>query len=243
MSDRDAGEGAEHVETIAELRKSFAYGSRSNLDVKFVNELSDSQFGEFLSELLLAVGDVVDQGDTDGVIDAAFRWQVQAYRDGRVGNPDNFSYHYDDTPWAQMTKPLSESRVALLTSSGHFVDGQDPKPFGVENMTQQEAEARIKDFVKEPPTLTVIPSDTPSENLRVRHGGYPVRAAKADHQVVFPLRIMEALDNEGVIGEFATDSYCFVGAAAQGRLKKTIGPEWGQMLKDKEIDAVLLVPI
>ena len=104
MADQDASEGAENVETIAELRKSFAYGSRSNLDVKFVNELSDSQFGEFLSDLLLAMGDVVDHDDTGGLIDAAFRWQVQAYRDGRVGNPDNFSYHYDDTPWTEMMK-------------------------------------------------------------------------------------------------------------------------------------------
>ena len=110
-------------------------------------------------------------------------------------------------------------------------------------MTQEEAEARIKDFVAEPPTLTVIPSDTSSDQIRVRHGGYPVRAAKADHQVVLPLRIMETLDSEGVIGEFAAETYTFVGAAAQGRLKKTIGPEWGEMLKSKDIDAVLLVPI
>ena len=243
MPDQTASDGADHVETISELRASFAYGSRSNLDVEFLNELSDAQFGDFLSDLFSGLGDVVDHGDTSALVDAAFRWQAQAYGHGQDAHVDNFHYIYDDTPWTEMTKPLSESRVALMTSSGHFVDGHDPKPFGVEAMTQAEAEARIMDFLAEPPTLSVIPSDTSSDKIRVRHGGYPVRAAKADHQVVLPLRIMETLDSEGVIGEFAAETYTFVGAAAQGRLKKTIGPEWGEMLKSKDIDAVLLVPI
>lgn len=231
------------TETIEELRQSFQYGSRSNLDIKFVDKLSDAEFGDFLSEILLAVGDAVDHGDPAAVVDAAYRWQVTAYRGNSHNLPKEYQYKYDDVPWATMSKPLSESRVALLTSSGHFVDGDDPKPLGVENMSQQEAEDRMPEFLKEPPTLSVIPSSTDLANLRVRHGGYPVRAVKADPQVVLPLRIMENLAADGVIGEFASNAYSFVGAAAQGRLKKTIGPEWGEMLRDEQIDAVLLVPI
>ena len=231
------------TETIEELRQSFQYGSRSNLDMKFVDKLSDAEFGDFLSEILLAVGDAVDHGDPEAVVEAAYKWQVQAYRGGPTGMPEGFRYAYDDTPWATMSKPLSESRVALITSSGHFVNGDDPKPFGVENMSQEEAEARMADFLKEAPTLSTIPTSTDLANLRVRHGGYPVRAAKADPQVVLPLRIMESLADEGVIGEFAPNAYSFVGAAAQGRLKKTIGPEWAEMLREQDIDAVLLVPI
>lgn len=232
------------TETIEELRHSFQYGSRSNLDIKFVDKLTDAEFGDFLSELFLAVGDAVDHGDPTAIVEAAYKWQVTAYGGGGNGQMSKeYRYKYDDVPWAPMTKPLSESRVALLTSSGHFVDGHDPKPFGVENMSQQEAEDRMADFLKEPPTLTTIPSSTELSNLRVRHGGYPTRAAKADPQVVLPLRIMESLQADGVIGEFFKNAYSFVGAAAQGRLKKTIGPEWGEMLRDEQVDAVLLVPI
>lgn len=233
---------ASTTETIAELRKSFFYGSRKNLNYKFVNDLSDSEFGDFLEEYFGASSKVIDTGDPSAMAEVHYRWQVHAYR-GHLGDPANFAHRHEDTPWAPMTKPLSESRVALITSSGHFVDGDDPKPLGIENMTQDEAEDRIMETIKEPPSLSVIPSDTPFEQIRVRHGGYPVEGAAVDPQVVLPLRIMESLAADGVIGEFADTSYSFVGAAAQGPIKKRIGPEWADMLKAAEIDAVLLVPI
>ena len=230
------------TETIAELRNSFFYGSRKNLNYKFVNDLSDAEFGDFLDEYFTAAGVMTDTGDTSALMDVHYRWQVVGYR-GHLGEPDTFAHRHSDTPWATMAKPLSESRIALITSSGHFVDGDDPKPLGIENMSQEEAEDRIMETIKEPPSLSVIPSDTAFEQIRVRHGGYPVEGAVADPQVVLPLRIMESLETTGVIGEFAQDSYSFVGAAAQGPIKKRIGPEWAEMLRDAEVDAVLLVPI
>ncbi len=230
------------TESIAELRKSFFYGSRKNLNYKFVNDLSDAEFGDFLEEYFQAAAAIIDSGDPSALSDVHYRWQVQAYR-RHLGDPADFAHRYEDTPWAPMTKPLSESRIALMTSSGHFVDGDDPKPLGIENMTQDEAEDRIGETIKEPPSLSMIPSATAFEQIQVRHGGYPVEGAATDPQVVLPLRIMEALDDEGVIGEFADMSYSFVGAAAQGPIKKRIGLEWAEMLRDAEVDAVLLVPI
>ena len=43
---------------------------------------------------------------------------------------------------------------------------------------------RIMEFLKAPPQLSAIPTDTPATALRVRHGGYDVRAAQADANVV-----------------------------------------------------------
>lgn len=230
-------------ETIEQLRESFFYGSRSNLNMKFLAGLSDQQFGDFLVDVLGAVGDAVDYGDPAAVIEVAYQWQVEAYSGPHKLGESNFRYKYDDTPWAEPKKPLAESRVAVLTSSGHFVDGDDPKPFGVEDMSQAEAEARIQESIKLPPTLSKIPRSTSFDDLRVRHGGYPVQAAIADPQVVLPLRILESFEAEGVIGEVAPDAYSFVGAAAQGRLKKEIGPEWAEILHDNDVDVALLVPI
>jgi len=39
------------AETVEELRKSFFYGKRSNLNFKFVKDLSDKEFGDFIAEL------------------------------------------------------------------------------------------------------------------------------------------------------------------------------------------------
>lgn len=230
------------TETIEELRRSFFYGSRSNLDVKFLKDLDDAEFGSFVEELLGAVSATIDDGDPIGVIDALYRWQIQAYA-GHLGDPADFPHRHDDTPIATLDRPLSEARVALMTSSGHFVEGDDPEPFGEPAMTQAEAEARIGEFLREAPSLSAIPIDTPADRLRVRHGGYPVSAAAADHQVVLPLGHLRDLAADGIIGEAASTAYSFVGATSQVRLRRDVGPAWAEQLRDDEVDAVLLVPV
>jgi len=232
----------ESPESIAELRSSFMYGRRSNLNFKFVRDLSDAEFGDFLEELFDGVAQTSDDGDSDRIVDIAYRWQVHAYF-GHLGDPNDFQHRHDDTPLAEFNKPLSECRVALLTSSGHFVDGDDPQPFGEVAMTQAEAEGRIGEFLRVAPELSSIPVDTPADKLRVRHGGYPVQAAVADHQVNLPLGHLRTLVEEGVIGELAPTAYSFVGATSQVRLKKEVAPAWAEQMKKQAVDVVLLVPV
>lgn len=229
-------------QTADELRRSFFYGARSNLNVKFLKDLDDAEFGDFLEELFAAASATADDGDADRVTDVLYRWQVQAYS-GHLGDPADFPHRHDDTPIATLSKPLSECRLALLTSSGHFVDGDDPEPLGVVGMTQAEAEARIGEFLREAPTLSAIPVGTPAEELCVRHGGYPVDSVAQDHQVALPLGHLAELADEGVIGELAPTAYSFVGAAAQARIRKSVGPAWAEQLADERVDAVLLVPV
>jgi len=229
-------------ESIEDLRRSFSYGSRSNLNFKFLKDLSDEEFGHFLEQLLAAVDSSMDDGDATGAIDVAFRWQVQGYS-GHLGDPAEFRHRHDDVPLATMSKPLNESRVALITSSGHFIDGDDPQPFGEPSMSQQEAEDRIQEFLREAPTLSAIPFDAPSEQLRVRHGGYPVRAAATDHQVALPIGHLQALRDEGIIGDLVPDAYSFVGAASQLRIQRDAGPAWAEQLKDIGTDVALFVPV
>lgn len=230
------------VETIEALLKSFAYGSRSNLNFKFLKDLTDEEFGDFLEELLGGLGHAIDDGDARQLVDTAYRWQVHAYA-GHLGDPADFPHRHEDTPVAELSKPLSESRVALLTSSGHFVNGDDPEPFGVPAMTQAEAESRIAEFLSVAPDLSAIPVDTPPGELRVRHGGYPVQAVAADHQVALPLGHLKSLETQGVIGELSSTAYSFVGATSQLRLKKTIAAKWAEQLHADAVDAVLLVPV
>ncbi|MGI9606868.1 MAG: glycine/sarcosine/betaine reductase selenoprotein B family protein [Acidimicrobiales bacterium] len=230
------------AETISDLRSSFFYGSRSNLNVKFARDLSDAEFGDFLAELFDALGGAMDTGDASEMTDVTFRWQAKAYKN-HLGDPADFRFKYDDVPFTAMTKPLAECRLLLLTSSGHFVDGDDPEPLGVKDMSQEEAEARITEFVKVEPNLSRIPIDTPPDRLRVLHGGYPVQTSIADNQVVLPLEHLRTLTSEGVIGDLVEDAYSFVGAAAQGAMRSKTGPAWAEMAKDLDADAVLLVPI
>ncbi len=228
--------GDKPTETLEDFKDSFFYGSRSDLNFKFLSDLEEAEAGQFFKDLLWKLGDASNDGLLDPVLDHIFDWQIKAY----TGKP---RWTYEDKPFTPLGKPVSKTRVGLLTSSGHFVDGDDPNPFGVENMTQKEAEERIMEFIKNPPQLSIIPIDTPKEKLRVRHGGYDTRSAKIDPNCVLPIDRMKELAASGQIGEFHPKAYSFVGATAQTPINKKVGPAWAEMLKAESVEAVVLVPV
>lgn len=223
-------------ESFEEFKNSFAYGSRTDLNFKFLAGLPDQEAARFFQELLRKLSDAFDDGQLDQIVDHVYEWQVRAYA-------GEGSWTYTEGPFTPLRKPLSESRLVLISSSGHFVEGEDPEPFGVKNMTQAEAAERILQCIRSEPTLSVIPVGTPNEKLRARHGGYDVRGARTDPNVVFPHEILLDLEEEGVIGELAPEAYSFVGACSQRRLLKESGPEWVRLLQKRDLDAALLVPV
>ncbi|HUT14851.1 MAG TPA: glycine/sarcosine/betaine reductase selenoprotein B family protein [Anaerolineae bacterium] len=227
---------ASQHEAFEAFKNSFSYGSRTDLNFKFLKSLSDQDAARFFQDLLWKMGDSFDDGDLDRLVEHVYEWQIRGYSGAK-------RYAYQDGPFTLLRKPISESRLVLLTSSGHFVEGQDPEPFGVKNMTQKEAIDRIGEFARTEPQLSSIPIDTPRERLRVRHGGYDIRAAQADPNVAFPLDRLVELRNEGLIGELLPEAYSFVGATSQTRLLKQAGPKWVKMLTQQQIDAALLVPV
>jgi hypothetical protein len=224
-----------HAESFEAFKNSFYYGSRTDLSFKFLASLSSEDAARFFQDLLWKLGECFDDGQYGRLLEHVDAWQVRGY-----AKPGSFAY--DDRPFTPLRKPVSRSRLALLTGTGHFVEGHDPEPFGVPNMTQAEAAARINEFLKAAPVLTAIPMDTPRDRLRVRHGGYDIRAAQADPNVVFPLERLRELEREGAIGELAPHAYSFVGATSQLRLLKETGPEWAALLREQAVDAALLVP-
>jgi hypothetical protein len=182
---------------------------------------------------------VLDTGDPAALIDRVVELQSSAYRRRDVAE----RYRYPDAPFTAPRRPVSESTVGLLTSSGHFVDGDDPRPLGVDDMTQAEAEARIDDFLREAPVLSEIPFGVAPDEVVVRHGGYDVRGAARDHNVVLPLSPLASMRDIGEVGGLADHAYSFVGACAQTPLLKQTGPEWVERLTATGIDVLLLVPV
>ena len=122
-------------ESLAEFKDSFNYGSRSDLAFKFLKRLSVEDVAAFLQQLLERLGDTIDDGAADRLTKLAYEYQVRAY----TGPEGEHSPRYEDTPFAELKRTLSEARVGLVTSSGHFVEGDDPRPFGVESMSEEEA--------------------------------------------------------------------------------------------------------
>ncbi len=222
-------------ESFDQFKNSFSYGSRTDLNFKFLKGLTEEDAADFLQQMLWKLGDAFDSGDFDPIREHVIKGQIKAYGPTK--------WRYEDGPFTPLSKPLSDTKVGLLTSTGHFVEGEDPRPFGLEAMTQEEAADRINDFLKTPPKLTVLPSDIPPERLRVRHGGYDIRGVQHDRNVALPIDRLRELDKDGVIGRFHEEAYSFVGACAQTPLIKKVGPQWVETIKAAGIEAMILVPV
>jgi D-proline reductase (dithiol) PrdB len=63
-----------------------------------------------------------------------------------------------------------------------------------------------------------------------------------DHNVVFPIDRLNELAAEGAVGSVASIHYSFMGATHPGKLERTARQLAG-MLKQDQVDAVLLVPV
>lgn len=223
-------------ETISQFKNSFYYGSRSDMNFKFLNELSDEDVAEFIQDLLWKLGDTLDDGNLERIVKHIYQYQQQGYAGtGR--------FKYENSAFTPIDCQKEKMRFALIASTGHFFQGQDPKPFGVENLAQNQAEERITDFLRLEPELTSIPTNTPPDQLRVRHGGYDVRGAIMDRNVNFPIDRLNELAAGGVIGEFSSPAYSFVGACSQMRLQNHALPQWIEKLHNEEIHGLILVPV
>jgi hypothetical protein len=227
------------TESFEEFKDSFSYGPRNDLSFKFLKRLSAEQAGEFFRQMLFEIGDQFDVASSDRLVDLVYDWQVKAYEPGEsVKRP----YVYDDHPFTPLTKPLDSTTIGLVTSSGHYVNGCDPSPFGMTDMTQEQAIERVDDFLRSVPELTTIPRDTPDSSLRVRHPGYDVRSASRDPGVAFPRSALIDAEQDGRIGRLADELYSFVGACAQGRIRNE-APRWVERWKQAGIEALFLVPV
>ncbi|HBH12802.1 MAG TPA: hypothetical protein DDX29_06790 [Clostridiales bacterium] len=200
------------METFNEFKNAFSYGKRNNLNFKFLSHMTDEQAADFIEGLMERTGMMLNDGNMDKIVEHIIEGQTKAY-----AGPAKFVF--EEGPFEPFAKTLSQSKIGLVTSTGHFVDGDDPAPFGVPNMTQEEAVNRMGEFVREKPALSKIPKDTPINHLRVRHGGYDISGVLTDHGTAFPLEILNMLEKQGRIGELSQLVYSFVGACAQGAKK------------------------
>lgn len=124
---------------------------------------------------------------------------------------------------------LSRSRLALIPSAGGYLH-QSQQPFDAENP--------FGDY-----TIRLFPSSTPFEAIAYAHTHYDHTAVDEDPQVLMPLRHLEDLVREGVIGELAPSVISFSGYLPEvDRTINELIPAIIEAAKAQKIDAALLVP-
>jgi hypothetical protein len=226
------------AESFADFKDSFSYGARTDLTFKFLKGLDPEAASEFISTLFREVGALLDDPSPDRLIDLVYEWQVRAYQP----QPDaKRPYVYEDRPFHQLDKPLSETTVGLLTSSGHYT-ADDPPPDDRIDLSQDEAISLISDFLRRAPYLSEIPVSIPAEEVLVRHPGYDIRSVSHDPGVALPIPLLIEADHDDRIGRLSPTAYSFVGACSQGRLRKELD-EWVARWKTAGIEALFLVPV
>ena len=151
-----------------------------------------------------------------------------AERYQRLGYPIYRWFHADSEPaWAQLRKPLAESRVGMLSTSGAYALGQ------------------VAYHYKDDTSIRAIPSDTPDDKLRFSHltENYLVDARR-DPQCMVPTTALRWLVAEGVIGNLADKVFSCMGAVySQRRVREEVAPALLQAFRDQRADLALLVPL
>jgi len=132
----------------------------------------------------------------------------------------------DAAPFVNPAKPLAESRVVLIASGGIYRSGD------------------VAFTHKDDTSFREIPSDVPTDDLRVTHFAYDQTNAREDINVVFPIDALRSMEAAGEIGELAEVSLTFMGGIySQRRLNETLIPAMIERVRELEADIALLVPV
>ena len=83
-----------------------------------------------------------------------------------------------DYPWTPLAKPLYETRVALVTTAGLYLDGQ--KPFTTGPGAVSDVLRRQKFRGRGDATFREIPRDAPPEDFRISHADFDHSDADED---------------------------------------------------------------
>ena len=126
---------------------------------------------------------------------------------------------------APMLKPLSQSRLGMLSTSGAYALGQ------------------VAYHYRDDTSIRALPSTTPDEDIRFSHitENY-LEGPRRDPNCIFPLGTLRRLASEGVIGELADAVFsCMGGVYSQRRVREETAPALLDALRAQQVDCALLV--
>jgi len=136
-------------------------------------------------------------------------------------------------PWTPLNKPLSEARVAVLSSAGIAL--KSDRPF------DQEGERRNPWWGD--PSYRRLPLGTKTKDIELYHLHINPAYARQDLNVLFPIDLLQTLEESGGIGSAASQHYSIMGYILdpEQQLKETV-PAIIADLKQDRVDVVLLAP-
>ncbi|HEY6874948.1 MAG TPA: glycine/sarcosine/betaine reductase selenoprotein B family protein [Candidatus Dormibacteraeota bacterium] len=155
--------------------------------------------------------------------------------------PRSFRPHYegrgafpgeDGEVWTPFAKRLSDSKIALLSSAGLFVDGEQ-QPFDTE---REKEHPEWGD-----PTWRSIDSAT---KLGAAHLHINTADIEADPEIALPRRMLAQLAAEGVVSAGAEHHYAVMGYQHRrlSEWRERTAPEIIAALRAEQVDGLILAP-
>jgi len=138
-------------------------------------------------------------------------------------------HHLDVSPaFTELRRPLSEARVALVTTAGAHLD--DQPPFHTETVAGDHS-------------WRIISDDADLTHLEFSHTHYDTSSAVLDPNVVFPLDRLHEVVDSGRIGGTSPIHIGMMGFNPDPRpIIDVTGPAVASLLIDAEVDLAILVP-
>ncbi len=128
---------------------------------------------------------------------------------------------------ALLEEPLSEARLAVVSTGGATLPDQEPFETG------KTGDASFR----------TLPSSTDPAGLRFDHPHFDTDLARRDPDCVFPLRLLRAMVEAGEVGELAPTAVSMMGyVPVTRRLVGETAPAVGELMQGEEVDAALLCP-
>lgn len=137
----------------------------------------------------------------------------------------------DPVPAAKLRRQLSESRVALVTSAGFSLPGQEPFDDSVRG-----GDVSFREIPWDADVRTLVETH--------RSESFDHRGIQEDPNLGFPLDRLRELAADGRIGSTNRRHFSFMGSiTAPGRLIRDSAPVVAEQLASDEVDLVILVPV
>lgn len=150
---------------------------------------------------------------------------------GRIPKEPN----HPPIPWTPVAKPLSECKVALLSTAGISMQGDEP--FDMEGERKRPTWGD--------PTFRKLPSDATGETVEVNHLHIDTSFIEQDINVALPLDHLRSMVEAGKVGAIADTHYSTMGyqGADTRVLENETAPKIAESMKAEHVDLALLTPV
>jgi hypothetical protein len=138
--------------------------------------------------------------------------------------------HFDETAFAKLSKPLSESTLAFVSTS--------------EIAIRDDASFKKRSELPDAGSVYSIPASVPSSQLYSRTHSYDAYETTLDDvNAYFPVDHLHAAVKAGRIGALAPNLHGVYNAYSQRRTREIDAPEVLRRCREDKADVALLVPV